>query len=251
MAYKIVVPISGGKDSQACLKIALQHFAPSEILGLFCDTQFEHPLTYLHIEAMRRMYGVVIERISAGSVPEQVLKHKRFPGGGARFCTEELKIVPSKKFYKALAEKQGGFEVWLGMRLQESTDRKKRYASKVDWELYKPNDVMKKYPKYLHKLGVMMRLPVLNFSKGAIMKLLNGEQNPLYMPGLDFDRVGCFPCLAAGDAAKEHAFGFDDFGAQQRVIVIQLADAIGKNVFTSKGGRARNSDFDGCAMCQM
>ena len=39
---KCVVPISGGKDSQCCVKLALQKFDKSEILGVFCDTKFEH-----------------------------------------------------------------------------------------------------------------------------------------------------------------------------------------------------------------
>ena len=46
---KVVVPISGGKDSQACLKLALQDYDKSQVMGLFCDTQFEHPFTYAHI----------------------------------------------------------------------------------------------------------------------------------------------------------------------------------------------------------
>jgi nucleoid DNA-binding protein len=37
--YNIVVPISGGKDSQACLKLALEHYNPWSILALFCDTR--------------------------------------------------------------------------------------------------------------------------------------------------------------------------------------------------------------------
>ena len=61
---KIVIPISGGKDSQCCLKLALKEYKPSEILGLFCDTKFEHPITYKHIERMRRnLYGVKIHTI--------------------------------------------------------------------------------------------------------------------------------------------------------------------------------------------
>ena len=31
--------ISGGKDSQACLKLALSEYKNNEILGLFCDTK--------------------------------------------------------------------------------------------------------------------------------------------------------------------------------------------------------------------
>lgn len=253
MNIKVVVPISGGKDSQACLKLALQEYDKSEVIGLFCDTQFEHPLTYIHIENMRNMYGVKIERITAGSVPEKVLKYNRFPGGGARHCTDELKIVPSKKYYKALAETQGGFQVWCGMRSGESSERKKRYAEKINTELYAPHDVfVSSYPKYLNKLGVWFRLPVLDWTTDDVFDFLGGEESPLY--SLGSDRVGCFPCLAAGDKTKEHAFNLDDFGKSQRVIVAELEKKIGRSIWTSKGGAMRNNQdqddlFTGCAIC--
>jgi 3'-phosphoadenosine 5'-phosphosulfate sulfotransferase (PAPS reductase)/FAD synthetase len=241
MTYRIVVPISGGKDSQACLQIALDHAPQSEVLGLFCDTQFEHPKTYAHVDFMRDYYGVTIERITAGSVLEKVLKHGRFPGGGARHCTEELKIVPSKKFYKQLAEAQGGFEVWLGMRTEESNDRATRYAGKIDDALYAPHEVMRKYPKYLAKLGVMMALPVIDWSTSEVFALLDGKENPLYADG--FERVGCFPCLAAGDKHKRRAFEYDEVGRKHYADVQTIEIQTGKSVWTSKGIR--------CAMCSI
>lgn len=248
---KVVVPVSGGKDSQACLKLALQDYEKSEVLGLFCDTQFEHPLTYAHIDTMREIYGVKIERICAGSVTEKVLKYRRFPGGGARHCTDELKIAPSREFYKKLAE-QGGYEVWYGMRAGESRDRAKRYADKINTDIYPPHEVLAKYPKYLYKMGVTFRLPVLDMSTQDIFDILNGEQNPLYAQG--FDRVGCFPCLASGDRWNEKAFAHDDFGRSQSVIVAELEKKIGRSIFTSKGGAMRNNEnqsdiFTGCAIC--
>lgn len=249
---KVVVPISGGKDSQACLKLALESYDKSKVMGLFCDTQFEHPLTYKHIENMRKMYGVKIETITAGSVYEKVLKYKRFPGGGARHCTDELKIAPSREFYKTLAKQQGGYEVWCGMRAGESNDRAKRYADKINTAIYPPHDVLAKYPKYLYKMGVTFRLPVLDMSTQDIFDILNGEQNPLYSQG--FDRVGCFPCLASGDRWKERAFAHDEFGRGQRVIVSELERQIGRSIFTSKGGAMRNNEnqsdiFTSCAIC--
>ncbi len=60
---KCVVPISGGKDSQCCVKLALQKFDKSEILGVFCDTKFEHPLTYAHVDKISEMYGIEIVRL--------------------------------------------------------------------------------------------------------------------------------------------------------------------------------------------
>jgi len=253
VSIKIVVPISGGKDSQACLKLALQEYDKNEVIGLFCDTQFEHPLTYIHIENMRNMYGVKIERITAGSVPEQVLKNKRFPGGGARFCTDRLKIRPSRYFYKMLAEKQGeGYQVWCGMRAGESSERAKRYMDKINTELYQPHDVLDAYPKYLSAMGVYFRLPVLDWETNDVFEFLAGEENPLY--ALGSQRVGCFPCLASGDRNKERDFAMDDFGRQQRVIVAELEKKIGRSIFTSKGGAMRNNEnqddlFTGCAIC--
>jgi 3'-phosphoadenosine 5'-phosphosulfate sulfotransferase (PAPS reductase)/FAD synthetase len=82
---KIVVPISGGKDSQACLKLASQQYPKEDIIGLFCDTQWEHPLTYKHVEAMGKMYGVSILTVTGGSVVDKVLKYSRFPMGGKSF----------------------------------------------------------------------------------------------------------------------------------------------------------------------
>lgn len=83
MTIKVVVPISGGKDSQTCLKLARQQYESHEIRGLFCDTQFEHPVTYQHIERLRTIYGQVrIDVVSGGSVLEKSIKYNRFPGGG-------------------------------------------------------------------------------------------------------------------------------------------------------------------------
>lgn len=243
MKIECVVPVSGGKDSQACLVLALRVWRPDQVLGLFNDTQFEHPLTYEHIERMRGLYGVRIEAITAGSVPEKVRKYKRFPGGGARHCTEELKIVPSKKFYKAMAERHGGFQVWMGMRAAESGERSRRYAAIVDDALYEPHEIMRKYPKYLGALGVRFALPVLEWSTLDVLELLDGNESPLYAAG--FDRVGCFPCLAAGDQHKARAFNYDEFGREQFVIVQQLERDIGKSVWTSKRGEG------GCMICSM
>ena len=110
---KCVVPISGGKDSQACLKLATECFEKQEIVGLFCDTQFEHPITYNHIEYIKDLYGIQIEHRSDGDVITRCLRYGRFPSGTARFCTDDLKIKVGKRFYENLAAKQGfGFEVW-------------------------------------------------------------------------------------------------------------------------------------------
>jgi len=243
MTIKVVVPISGGKDSQACLKLALQNYEPAEIIGLFCDTRFEHPLTYQHIEKIRDIYGVSIMRVCAGSVPEQVKKMGMFPNAVSRFCTDRLKIQPSKRFYDELSKRQGGFEVWLGMRAGESNKRATRYKNIVDTELYAPHDVLSQLPKYLDKQGVKFRLPILNWSFDDVLDYLGDEINPLYKAGKGIDRVGCFPCLAVGAKSQARHFNFDDFGKKQRHIVMQLEQEIGNK------SKCQDDIFSGCAIC--
>jgi 3'-phosphoadenosine 5'-phosphosulfate sulfotransferase (PAPS reductase)/FAD synthetase len=251
MTIKVVVPVSGGKDSQACLKLAIGKYGADNVLGLFCDTKFEHPLTYKHISDLADRYGVAIAKVNAGSVESKVLKYGRFPGGGARHCTDELKIRPSRDFYREFAKKNGPFEIWYGVRSDESAQRTKRYAEKFYDELYPVHEYMpNKFPKYLtNKYGIYVRMPILEWTYDEVINFLDGEQNPLYDMG--FDRVGCFPCLAGGDAWKEKAFFFDETGREHYQKVIWLEQQIGKSVWTSKGGKVRNCDSNGCSICSM
>lgn len=248
---KCVVPVSGGKDSQACLQLAIAHFGAENVIGLFCDTQFEHELTYKHVEHMAELYGVEIITRCEGEVLDLCKKYKRFPSGTARFCTDALKINVSKKFYKQLAEQQGeGFEVWYDMRSAESHERAKRYEDKIDTETYAPHEVMpSNYPKYLGKMGVRFRMPIMEWTAGEVLEFLAGNENPLYSKG--FDRVGCFPCLAGGDKSKEWAFNFDEFGQSQLAKVREVEKEIGKDVFRSKGGIQRNNPDQLCLICQI
>lgn len=245
---KIIVPVSGGKDSQTCLKLAVQAHGSENVMGLFCDTRFEHPLTYQHVEKLRSLYDVEIVTINDGSVEDRCLQFGRFPGGGSRHCTDYLKIRPTKRYLASLG--QCDVEVWYGMRNAESPERKARYIGKVDSELYMPHEVMpSKYPKYLGKNGIRFRMPIIDWSKQDVFEFLAWEHNPLYDQG--FDRVGCFPCLAGGDQWKEKAFNHDDFGRQQYKKVMIVSEKIGKSIWTSKGGKFRNESGQGCLICSI
>lgn len=243
---KIIVPVSGGKDSQACVKLAVQNHGAENVTGLFCDTQFEHPITYAHVDKIGQMYGIHIDRICAGSVVQQCERFGRFPGGGARHCTDYLKIRPTKQYLAAL----NNVEVWYGMRTGESAARNTKYGERISTDLHPPHEIMpSKYPKYLAKQGIMFRLPILEWSDQDVLGFLGDEANPLYAQG--FDRVGCFPCLASGDKWKEKAFGHDEFGRQQKVIVMELSKKIGKSIWTSKSGAQRNNEAQGCLVCSI
>lgn len=242
---KCIVPVSGGKDSQACLKLAIEEFGADNVMGLFCDTKFEHPLTYEHVKNIAKMYGVHIETVNGGDVITESIKNGRFPSGVARFCTDKLKIRETKLFLKKYSEEHGTVQVWYGMRADESQERAKRYQYRDPDELYEPHELLGNYPKYLGAAGVRYRVPIVDWTRDEVMDLLNGEHNPLYDAG--FDRVGCFPCLASGDAWKIKAFTYDDFGAEQLIKVRMIEEKTGKSVFTGNIGKAFNA---GCVMKQ-
>ena len=224
MGIKVVIPFSGGKDSQSCLKLAIEKYNRDEILGLFLDTKWEHPLVYEHIRNIQKDYNVEIKTISAGSVEEQVLKVGKFPNSFMRFCTDRLKIRPSRDFYKSLSSEIGNFEVWLGIRTGESYARNKRYKSRTDNELYVPHLINPSFPKLLGNRGVRFKFPLLNWSEYQVKDYLGDEINPLYNYG--FNRVGCFPCLASTPKQHQRCFEYDAFGARQKQKVIELEHAI-------------------------
>ena len=238
---KIVVPVSGGKDSQACLKMAVTEHGAENVIGLFCDTKWEHPKTYQHIKQLSRLYGVAIYWINAGSVEQMIQKYKRFPASNIRFCTSKLKIEPSKWFYADLSERFS-FQVWYGMRSGESNKRASRYADKETTELYSPHDVLADYPQYLGKRGVRFKLPILSWSTNQVLNYLDGLENPLYAIG--FRRVGCFPCLASTPTDHKNSFNTGKFGNQQKQRIIKLEKLINK-----KHEPAQTEQL--CMFCQM
>jgi 3'-phosphoadenosine 5'-phosphosulfate sulfotransferase (PAPS reductase)/FAD synthetase len=255
VTVKIVVPTSGGKDSQLCLQLAVEAVGAGSVRGLYNDTMFDHPETYRHLDYMRNMYGVQIDRVCAGSVADVCRKAGRFPGGGARHCTRDLKIKPSRKYYRQLSKEQGGFEVWIGVRAGESDARAERYSGRLNEEIYLPHEVFSDEPLYLANQGVRFRLPIVEWSTTEVFEALKGKENPLYRAG--FDRVGCFPCLASGDGKKRQAFYYDEFGRGQLKIVRGLEKELGRSVWESNKSRvlAKNmdlfSDGPGCAMCHL
>lgn len=126
MNKTIIVPVSGGKDSQVVLSLALKTGAP--IVCVHQNTGFDHPDTYAQLKNMEEFYGVTIEHtISDGMLPF-LKKAGYFPNSAARGCTQQLKQKP---FAKWLIDKQFSADnsvIWFGMRSDESRDRTDKYG---------------------------------------------------------------------------------------------------------------------------
>ncbi|MBI4738268.1 phosphoadenosine phosphosulfate reductase family protein [Candidatus Woesearchaeota archaeon] len=101
-----VIAWSGGKDSSALVIWALQHLPTDRTRFVFCDTGWESPLTYQFIEEVNhRLLGgklIVLKSKRYSSVLDLAEQKRRFPSTKARFCTEQLKIIPMMEWILVL-----------------------------------------------------------------------------------------------------------------------------------------------------
>ena len=111
----------------------------------------------------------------------------RFPSARARFCTDELKLVPMDVVKDPYLAAGINIVEWIGERAEESPGRAKkpviqriRHASGAAQILYRPIHAMKREQVFgdIAARGIMV--------------------NPLYDRGAE--RVGCWPCIMCGKA---------------------------------------------------
>ena len=208
---KIIVTFSGGKDSLASLLWTREHLA-KDFITVFCDTGWEHPLTYKYIEEIRQKLSlnlITLRSKKYDGMADLSRKKKRWPSTRARFCTDELKNKPVIDFL--LDEVQDDFIVIQGIRAAESASRAQMQAQCTYFKYYtQPYGTDKKgKPKYYtyrrreilsfveqHAADVMR--PVFDWSGQQVIDYILSrglEPNPLYRMG--YKRVGCYPCIMA------------------------------------------------------
>lgn len=94
---KVIVSFSGGKDSLAALLWTREHIT-NNFTTVFCDTGWEHPLTYEYIHRIAdklHLDLVTLKSKKYDGMVDLARQKKRWPSVRARFCTEELKIKPT------------------------------------------------------------------------------------------------------------------------------------------------------------
>ena len=198
---KILVQFSGGKDSQACLIKAVNDYGKDKVMAVFCDTGWEHHVTYEHIHNVCKQLGVELITLKSKKYKDFVdmsIKKGRFPSSQRRFCTSELKLIPMIDY---ILSQDDSFIIIQGIRAQES---KARAGYDVECSYFKEyfNDEVK---GLYHKKTVLewckthdasVLRPIFHWSAQEVIDyiLANGQRpNPLYERG--FARVGCFPCI--------------------------------------------------------
>lgn len=122
---KTIVTFSGGKDSLAALLWVKNNFT-KQFITVFCDTGWEHPITYNYIDEIARRLSLNLVKISSKRFDgfiDLVKKKSRFPSSRRRFCTSELKSIPMVDYLLDVVNDD--FIVIQGIRGAESQNRAK------------------------------------------------------------------------------------------------------------------------------
>jgi 3'-phosphoadenosine 5'-phosphosulfate sulfotransferase (PAPS reductase)/FAD synthetase len=176
------------------------------VTAVFCDTEWEHPITLEHEKAQVALLGchhVVLKRKEGGFVA-LAKKKKRFPSTMARFCTTELKVKPFIDYL--IDEVHDHVLIIQGIRNDESAARSNmpdacRYFKYYNQPFalgrtmsYRKKEVLEWTAKYDDSI---LRPFISNSALEVIdyIKRKGFDVNPLYYMGAS--RVGCMPCINA------------------------------------------------------
>jgi len=221
---KYLVSLSGGKDSTACLLWALNTLPKEDIIPYYIDTKWEHDAVYEYLDYLEKELDIKIKRIESEGMEALSIRKKMMPNRVMRFCTENLKVIPAKKFYKTFQDKGIDFINIVGIRREESKAR-------ANTESFAVVD------------GVKSLYPVAYWDTQRIFdyhKENKIEVNPLYKKG--FTRVGCYPCIYA----KKHELMMmeDKYVQRLRNLENTMGDIVSKGGFDRKNAKFFAPDRD-------
>lgn len=208
---KVIVNFSGGKDSLASL-LWVRNNLTKDFITVFCDTGWEHPITYQYIQEIQKKLElnlVTIKSKKFDGMVDLAKKKLRWPSSQRRFCTSELKTIPMIDYI--LDDVQDNILVIQGIRAAESSKRAEMSKQCTYFKYYvqpygKDKNGKDKYHTYRRKDVLNFRAkysddllrPVFDWSGQQVIDYIitNGLQpNPLYRMG--YKRVGCYPCIMA------------------------------------------------------
>ncbi len=182
-AYKtarIIAATSGGKDSTALILALRELGLPFDCV--FADTKWEAPQVYEYLDMLETRLGIKIQRVVGkhGGMEATAIRKGMFPKRLARWCTEELKIIPIKGFHAKVQDAWDTDTInAVGIRRDESESRARalgfEYEREADWYTWRP---------------------LLDWSVDMVLAMHHRHGipiNPLYKMG--FSRVGCMPCI--------------------------------------------------------
>lgn len=208
---RVIVTFSGGKDSLAALLWTREHIT-KKFTTVFCDTGWEHPLTYEYIHRIAdklHLDLVTLKSKKYDGMVDLARQHKKWPSPRFRMCTGELKVRPMIDYL--LDDVRDNVLIIQGIRGAESPARAKMSKQCTYFKYYfEPYGYTKNgKPKKHTYRGKDVRAfraqfsddllrPVFDWSAQQVIDYIltaGLEPNPLYKMG--YKRVGCWPCVMA------------------------------------------------------
>lgn len=237
-----IINISGGKDSAAVALLARERGMPFQIW--MADTGNEHQITIDHAHYVADFLGLplniaradfsrqiagkrlfVTTKWAAQGVPQSIIDRAlavltptgnpfldlciwkgSFPSRKAQFCTEWLKVDAIETACVAPALANGPVVQWLGVRRDESLNRRNAPMFQRVRRADQPHNIL-------------LYRPIIHWTADNVFSFAARHglrHNPLYLKG--FGRVGCFPCINANKAEVKL------IGAHYREAVERIAE---------------------------
>lgn len=175
---RVVASISGGKDSAALsLWLTEQGIDHDRV---FLDTGWEHPATYEYLRGpLTAKLGPIVELRGPRDMESLIVDKSMFPSRQRRFCTEELKVFPMKRYIRVRLDAGEDVVNAVGIRAGESEARSRM----TEWD---ESDAFE----------CDVWRPLIQWSEQDVIdchKRHGLAPNPLYLKGAR--RVGCWPCI--------------------------------------------------------
>ncbi len=176
---RVVVPLSGGKDSAAALALAVKALGSERVTAVYVDTGIDFEESRETALENAAALGVEIIEVDAGVDRGLLLERMPLPSPDNRWCTGR-KLAALRRALGGISEKHGGAILVVGDRDAESDKRSRRPLVRVGQGL--------PYPTIA---------PIRLWSGAhveAYLALRGLRLNPLY--GLGFYRTGCYICFS-------------------------------------------------------
>lgn len=219
-----VISVSGGKDSQAVLLLALERCAKESVIPIFCDTGNEHDDTYAHLEYLEQALDIKIIRLKADFAAQLAAKRmfiardvrtgRDKSGRKLRWSNKAKRralsvMHPSGNPFLDLCMWKGRFPARKAQFCTEELKRNMAVAFQMDlldagyqvvsWQgVRREESLNRRHAKKNERVGPRLWIfrPIVEWSAAqvfAFSQSRNVQHNPLYRKGMS--RVGCMPCI--------------------------------------------------------
>ncbi|WNV05824.1 phosphoadenosine phosphosulfate reductase family protein [Candidatus Methylospira mobilis] len=229
MSVLHVVSVSGGKDSDATLLLALMRYPKARVIPVFCDTGNEHDAVYQHLDYIELAIDIKITRLKA-NFDQQIARKRLFiardqrtgrdaRGRKLRWSNKAKRralaaLHPTGNPYLDLCLWKGRFpsrtaqfctqELKRDLLVNYQMDLIDSGHRVVSWQgIRRDESLNRRNAKKFERLNPHLYAyrPLVDWTAIDVFAFLKEQRimpNELYFQGMS--RVGCMPCINAGKA---------------------------------------------------